>query len=75
MERAFSSFKLVISYPKLRLSIFSWPHCAHFEDEEHEDRLSKIEQDVLKNFADAHPKISYLIDRWASYKSQRNNSS
>ncbi|HTG56249.1 MAG TPA: hypothetical protein VL943_08285, partial [Niabella sp.] len=57
------------------VSIFSWPGCKVSEDLEIEGRLSDIEQDVLKNFAGAHPKIAYLLDRWASYKSQRNKSS
>jgi hypothetical protein len=57
------------------VSIFAWPDCNVPEDKDIDSRLSDIEQDVLKNFAGAHPKIGYLLDRWDSCKSQRNKSS
>jgi hypothetical protein len=46
------------------VSISSWPRCAKQEAQETKKQLLAIENDVLKSFPKAHPKIAYLLSQW-----------
>ena len=56
------------------ISIFSWPACIDIESSDVDNRMKKIEDDLLKNSSISHPKIAYLLDQWNAAKSQYNNS-
>lgn len=50
------------------ISIFSWPEQKDPDFEYIDKHLRAIKDDVLCNAQSAHPKISYLLDRWAFFK-------
>lgn len=56
------------------VGIFQWPEGTDIKIDEVENQLIAMEKDVRDNAPDCLQKIQYLLDRWGTYKSQRNKS-
>lgn len=52
------------------IDIFNWPMNSIRDKATINNQLLNIEQDILKNSPAAHPKISYLLNKWSLVESE-----